>query len=584
MCMIEILAVIGGLALFLYGIYVIGEGLAKFSGGKWNHVLETLTAGKLGAVLFGAVIAAVTQSSQATAAMVVGFVHSGIIKLTQAIGVIMGVHVGATAASWIYGLSGTGWSFSSFFFPAAAVVGILLLLFSGKDRQKDLGTVFMGFSLLMFGMRTMSHGVTSLAALPEFDSVLLLLTNPVSGIAAGLLLTVVLQSSSASAGILQALSVTGAIRYSMAVPVIIGQNAGICITAILASVGTGKDARRAALVHLYFTLLSAVLFTAGFYGLHKFAGLFFLQSAISPLGIALVHTLYNLCAVVILLPFSSWLEKLACLTVKDKEKAQEKESKEEKEAVRILDSRFLNTPGFALEQCKTAAIEMAGFVKESLLLAMDLMEDYHEEKAQRVIWLEETADRYEDKIGNYLVKLTGKHLSGQNGREWSVLLHGITDLERISDHARNLAETAAEIQEKKVNFSGAALEELTVLTNAIRDMMNSSFLMFQEEDIGIAGIVKPMREVIGDLYTEIRKNHVKRLQKGKCTMEQGFIFSDILTDYVRIADHCAKIALCLLQSGKESFILHGGQDAAEDSRGEEYKEEVKRLGKHYKIP
>lgn len=590
MTIFNILTIIGGLAFFLYGMNVMGEGLSKITGGRLENTLEKLTSGKLKAVLFGAVIAAVMQSSQTTAAIVVGFVNSGLMRLSQAVGIIMGANAGATVTSWFLSLSGiegngffAGLLKPAFFFPVAAVAGIILRMSAKRDKHKNVGTVAIGFAILMYGMETISGVVKPLADMPEFENILLMFSHPVLGMLTGLVFTVILQSSSASVGILQALSLTGAVRYSVAVPVIIGQNAGACVTAVLASVGTGKDARRAALVHFYFNLISAIISMTGFYGVNVFARFIFMESAVSALGIAVIHTLYNIFAIILMLPFSARLEQLACYTIKDAGGERDAEQEiGEKEAIRILDPRFLSTPGFALEQCKTAALNMVDYVRESLLLAMELLVKFDWKKALKVARLEETADSYEDKLGSYLVRLNGKHLSGRDGRELSILLHCIADFERISDHARNIMKAAAEMQEKNVRFSKSASEELEVITNAVRDMANTSFLVFQEEDIALAGMAERMKEVIGGLYTDIRKNHVKRLQKGRCTIERGFLFSDILTDYTRIADHCANIALCFLQIQEGSLDIHGYHETERDE--DEYKKEVKRLKKHYRLP
>ncbi len=587
MSIFSILTMVGGLALFLYGMDVMGGGLAKLSGGKLEMILEKLTSSKIKAVLLGAGVTAVIQSSSATTVMVVGFVNSGIMKLSQAVGVIMGANVGTTVTSWLLSLSGIeGDNFfikllkPSSFSPVLAVIGVVLLMAAKKDKQKDLGTILIGFAVLMFGMETMSGAVKPLADVPEFTNILLMFSNPVLGMLAGTVLTAVIQSSSASVGILQALCATGAVGYSTALPIIMGQNIGTCVTAILSSIGANKNARRAALVHLYFNLISTVVFLVGFYGINYFVKFAFMNLTANAFGIAVIHTLFNVFAVVLLLPFSSQMEKLARITIKDT--AEDAET-DDKIAISILDVRFLNTPGFALEQCKTATIDMATYVKEALFLSLELQDSYDKKKAQKVAKLEEIADHYEDELGTYLVKLSSKHLSGKDSQTLSVLLHCIGDFERISDHARNIMEAAQEMHDKEVHFSKWAVEELEVFSNIIKDIINTTFLAFQEEDLRLAGMVEPMEEVADYLNAEIKKNHIKRLRKGKCTIELGFILSDITTNYERISDHCSNIALSLLQLKEDSFDTHEYQDTIRSKDNIEFKKEVERLKKHYKL-
>ncbi len=588
MSIFSILTMVGGLALFLYGMDVMGGGLAKLSGGKLEMILEKLTSSKIKAVLLGAGVTAVIQSSSATTVMVVGFVNSGIMKLSQAVGVIMGANVGTTVTSWLLSLSGIqGDNFfikllkPSSFSPVLAVIGVALLMFSKRDKQKDVGTILIGFAVLMFGMETMSGAVKPLANVPEFTNILLMFSNPVLGMLAGLILTAIIQSSSASVGILQALCATGAVGYSTALPIIMGQNIGTCVTALLSSIGANKNARRAALVHLYFNLISTVVFMFGFYAINYFVKFAFMDATANAFGIAVIHTLFNVFAVIILLPFSAQLERLARFSIKDT--AEDEEANSDKIAISVLDVRFLNTPSYALEQCKTATIDMANYVKESLFLAMELFDGYDKKKAQRVAQLEDIADHYEDELGTYMVKLSSKHLSGKDSQTLSVLLHCIGDFERISDHARNIMEATKEMDEKEVHFSKWAAEELGVFANVIRDAVNTTFLAFQEEDLRLAGMVEPMEEVVDYLNVEIKKNHIKRLRKGKCTIELGFILSDITTNYERISDHCSNIALSLLQLKEDSFDTHEYQDLIRSKDNEEFKMEVERLKKHYKL-
>lgn len=591
MNLFSILTMVGGLALFLYGMEVMGGGLSKASGGRLEHILEKLTSNKLKAVLLGAGVTAVIQSSSATTVMVVGFVNSGIMKLSQAIGIIMGANIGTTVTSWILSLSGIESSNffvqlvkPSSFSPVLAVIGVALLMFAKKDRQKDVGTILVGFAILMFGMDTMSNAVKPLAEVPEFTRLFTIFSNPILGLIAGALLTAVIQSSSASVGILQALCATGSISFASAVPIILGQNIGTCVTALLSGIGASKNARRAALVHLYFNIIGTVTFMVLFYLVNALIHFSFMGEAANAAGIAIVHTTFNVFATGLLLPFSSMLEKLAYLTIKETPEDGEMKKLTGKEEIQLLDPRFLNTPSFALEQCKTAAVDMINYSKEALFTAMDLLDKYDKKNAERVAFLENTVDHYEDELGTYLVRLSSKHLSERDSQELSVLLHCIGDFERISDHALNIMQASREMHDKELEFSKKALEELKVFTSAIKDIVNASTLVFQEEDLQLARMVEPLEEVVDYLSVETKNRHVKRLRKGKCTIELGFILSDITNNYERVADHCSNIALCLLQLRQNNFETHEMQDAMTSKDNPEFAQEVKRLKEHYRLP
>ncbi|MGN0364472.1 MAG: Na/Pi cotransporter family protein [Suilimivivens sp.] len=586
----SILTMIGGLALFLYGMEVLGDGLKKASGGKLEIILEKLTSNKLMAVLLGAGVTAVIQSSSATTVMVVGFVNSGIMKLSQAVGVILGANVGTTITAWF--LSLTGVEGSSFFLqllkptsfsPILAIVGVILLMSGKKERHKDAATIMIGFAVLMFGMDTMSGAVKPLADIPEFTHILLMFSNPILGMLVGLVLTAIIQSSSASIGILQALCISGAVSYSTAIPIIMGQNVGTCVTALISSTGASKNAKRAALVHLYYNIIKTVAFMAIFYAINAVVHFTFMEQAASALGVAVIHTAFNVAAVVLIFPISGVLEKLAYLTIPESAEENEPSSPAKKE-IQILDSRFLDTPRFALEQCRNAAIDMANFARDGLFLSMQLVDKFDAKSADRVIELEELVDHYEDELGSYLVKLSSKHLTEKDSQELSVLLHCIGDFERISDHAINIMESAREMNDKELSFSKKAQEELSIFTSAIKDILNTSILVFQEEDLKLAGMVEPMEEVVDYLNSEIKKRHIKRLRKGKCTIEMGFILSDITTNYERVSDHCSNIALCLLQLNEENFETHEYQDNLTSKDNMLFMAEVKRLREHYQLP
>ncbi|MBQ8596853.1 MAG: Na/Pi cotransporter family protein [Lachnospiraceae bacterium] len=586
----SVLTMIGGLALFLYGMEMLGDGLKKASGGKLEMILEKLTSNKLMAVLLGAGVTAIIQSSSATTVMVVGFVNSGIMKLSRAVGVILGANVGTTITAWILSLAeiqGTTLFFKflkpTSFSPILAIIGVFILMVSKKEKKRSIATIMVGFAILMFGMDTMSTAVEPLADMPEFANILLMFSNPILGMLVGLILTAIIQSSSASIGILQALCVTGAVSFSSAIPIIMGQNVGTCVTALISCAGASRNAKRSALVHLYYNIIITVSFMIIFYTLEGIFSFAFMDKAASAVSIAIIHTAFNVVAVIVMFPFTKVLEKLVYLTlpVLPSEEAADEIVKSE---IQILDARFLDTPGFALEQCKNATLDMAGYARESLFMAMELLDKYDEAKAAEVANLESLVDHYEDELGAYLVKLSSKHLTQKDSQELSVLLHCIGDFERISDHALNIMESAKEMYEKELAFSKKAQEELAIFTGAVKDIINTSILTFQEEDLKLAAMVEPMEEVIDSLNVEVKKRHIKRLRKGKCTIEMGFVLSDITTNYERISDHCSNIALCLLQLNEESFGTHGIEENMTSQDNTAFMAEVKRLREHYQLP
>ena len=586
----DFLTMVGALALFMYGMRVLGDGLKKASGGKMEHILEKLTSNKLMAVLLGAGVTAVIQSSSATTVMVVGFVNSGIMKLAQATGVILGANVGTTVTAWILSLTEVdGTSFllrflkPTSFSPILAIVGVILISTGKKNRQKDIGTIMVGFAVLMTGMNTMSSAVTPLASEPGFIRFLLAFSNPVLGMLVGIALTAFIQSSSASIGILQALSVTGAVSYSTAIPIILGANVGSCATALISSVGAGRNGRRAALIHLYFNIIKTVTFMVVFYAVDAVMEFAFMGRPASALGIAVIHTTFNVASVVLIFPFSSVLEKLVTFTIpisEEEEKARECDKKE----IQLLDARFLSTPSFALEVCKNVAAEMVDISREALFLAIQMLDKYDEDSANKVIELENVVDHYDDEIGSYLVKLSSRHLTERDSQQLSVLLHSIGDFERISDHAINIMESAKEMNEKQLSFSRKAQEELSIYTGAIRDIVNTAVKVFREEDLKLAEMIEPMEEVIDFLSIEVKKRHMKRLRKGKCTIEMGFVLSDITTNYERVSDHCSNIALSLLQMNEENFETHEYQENIVGRNGSVFAAEVKQLKERYQLP
>lgn len=582
-----LLTMVGGLALFLYGMEVLGDGLKKASGGKLEIILEKLTSNKLLAVLLGAGVTAIIQSSSATTVMVVGFVSSGIMSLSRAVGVILGANVGTTITAWILSLaemSGTGFIFEllkpTSFSPIFAIVGVSILMMSNNEKRKNAATIMIGFAVLMFGMDVMSGAVKPLADVPEFRSLLLKFSNPFLGMLVGLIFTAVIQSSSASIGVLQALCMSGAVSYATAIPIIMGQNIGTCVTALISSAASSKNAKRTALVHLYYNFMKVAFFMIPFYVLNSFMDFAFMESSASALGVAVIHTAFNVLMLIIIFPFTQVLEKLVYFTIPLTEEEQEKDARK----VQILDPIFLDRPALALEMCKNAAIEMAKYAKEGMLLAMELIGNYDEKKAQKVKELEDMVDHYEDELGSYLVKINGHHMSPKDSQEVSILLHCIGDFERISDHSVNIMASAREMYEKKAEFSNKAQEELAIFTKAVTDILDAAMKVFCEEDLQLAKKVEPMEENIDYLSEEMKKRHIKRLRKGKCTIEMGFVLSDITTNYERVSDHCSNIAICLLQLNEEGFDTHEYQDVISSKDNKAYVEEVKRLREYYKLP
>lgn len=586
----SVLTLVGGLALFLYGMNVMGEGLSKISGGRLEQILEKLTNNPIKAVLVGAGVTAVIQSSSATTVMVVGFVNSGIMKLTQTVGIIMGANVGTTITSWL--LSLTGIESSNFFIrllkpssfsPVLAVIGVFFLMFSKKDKLKDIGMIMVGFAVLMTGMDTMSGAVKPLADVPEFTNILTMFSNPILGMLAGLVLTAVIQSSSASVGILQALCATGTVGYATAIPIIMGQNIGTCVTAMLSSVGANKNAKRAALVHLYFNIIGTVLFMVVFYALHYFIRFAFMDISANAAGIAVVHSVFNVLATVALMPFSKLLVKLAYLTLPEEKEESLGLTAEEKE-LNTLDVRFLEKPGFAIAQSKRVAVTMARLAQRSIHTAIDLLHNYDEAGAQKVVALEGEVDRFEDELGSYLVKLSSRHLSEKESHTLSVLLHSIGDFERISDHALNIKEAADEMHDKKLQFSDKATEEVDVFSGAVKDILELSIQVFESDNLTMAELVEPLEEVIDQINIEVKRRHVKRLRKGKCTIELGFVLSDITTNFERVADHCSNIAVSLLQVSDDNFEAHEYLDALKTKENIDFQGKVMAYQEKYRLP
>lgn len=556
-----LLTMLGGLALFLYGMNVMGDGLTSLSGGKLETILEKLTSRKWKAVLLGAMVTAVIQSSSATTVMVVGFVNSGIMQLSQAVGIIMGANVGTTITSWLLSLAGiSGTSFiirilkPSSFSPILALLGIILFMTAKNDsKKKNIANILIGFAILMFGMETMSGAVKPLADNERFCNTLTMFSNPVLGMIAGALLTAVIQSSSASVGILQALCLSGAVTYGTAIPIIMGQNIGTCVTALISSIGANKNARRASMIHLYFNLLGTIIFMAVFYSVNSFVSFDFLEASIGAMGVAVIHSIFNVGCAIFMYPLSGTLVKLAEISVKDVEIKKQNNLPMEFTA---LDERFLNQPAFACSLSKDAAKAICYTTKECIHCALELIDNYDEKKAVNVKNMEASIDTYEDILGSYLVKLSSKKLSDEDSRTLSVILHCISDMERISDHAANICESLEEMIASNQEFSNKAKKELLVLVKGVYDIVELAADSFINDDIDGAKRVEPLEEVIDGLNVKLRQRHIDRLRAGKCTIELGIALEDIITNLERVSDHCSNIAVCMIQVCSGNFDTH----------------------------
>lgn len=576
----KLFSLFGGLAMFLYGMNVMGEGLEKLGGGRFEKILEKLTSNPIKGVVLGAAVTAVIQSSSATTVMVVGFVNSGIMKLSQAIGIIMGANIGTTITSWILSLSGIeGDSFwiqlckPANFTPVLALIGIILTMAAKSDKKQNIGTIFIGFAVLMFGMETMSSAVAPLKDVPQFTNILTLFQNPVLGVLAGAVLTAVIQSSSASVGILQALSATGQITFGAAIPIIMGQNIGTCVTALISCIGAGKNAKRAAMVHLYFNIIGTVLFLVIFYTADAFIHFQFTDGPVNPFRIAVVHTIFNIAATAVLLPFNKLLEKLARMTIKEGTDSS---------GFAILDERFLQTPSFAVEQCMTLATNMAYIAKDCFTLVQECVAKYSEKNGKQIIENENMADDYEDALGTYLIKLSAQKLIAADARKASILLHAISDFEKITDYTADLVFTAREKHDKEVHFSEKTRQEITIMVNAVGEIIDLTISAFSGNDITLANKVEPLEDVIDILRNDLKTRHIKRMQEGRCSVTQGFIFTDYITALEKISDHCANVAAAIIELNNENYDVHNVMSHRRNDEG--YKALREYYIKKYALP
>ena len=585
MTVFNVFSLLGGLALFLFGMDIMGKALEKQAGGQLQKILSKLTDNPLKGFFLGLCVTAVIQSSSATTVMVVGFVNSGIMELHQAIGVIMGSNVGTTVTSWILSLSGLqGDSVlikmlkPTSFSPLLAFIGILLYMCK-SEKKKGIGTILIGFAVLMTGMTTMSNAVLPLQGEAWFTSLFTRFSNPILGVLVGALVTGIIQSSSASVGILQALSATGVITYGSAIPIIMGQNIGTCVTALISSVGANKNARRAAMVHLYFNIIGVTLFLAVFYGANLLLDFAFVTETVTAWGIAVVHSIFNLTATAVLLPFANGLEKLAILTIPDDA---------EKESFALLDERLLNTPAVAVERARAATADMAELARVGVVQAMSLTHKWDDSLAQKVREEEEKVDKYEDALGTYLVKLSSREMSHADSQSVNTLLHTISDFERISDHSVNVLSSAEEIHAKSIAFSKDAQEELQVLEGAVQDVLSRTTDAFRKGDLHMAGKVEPLETVVDELVRAIKARHVARLQTGSCSIEYGFVLEDLLTNYERVCDHCSNVAVAQIEVAQDSFDTHAYLNdlryGNETKESEQFQRRLDRYRERYLFP
>ena len=580
-----ILTLIGGLALFLYGMDVMGAGLEKVSGGKLERILEKLTSNPLKGVLLGAGVTAVIQSSSATTVMVVGFVNSGIMKLSQAIGIIMGANIGTTVTSWLLSLtgidSGNVWINllkPSSFTPVLAMIGIVLMMTGKKSKKADVGEILLGFAVLMTGMESMSGAVKPLADVPEFTNILTMFHNPILGILVGALLTAVIQSSSASVGILQALSVTGILTFASAFPIVLGIGVGAACPVLISAIGANKNGKRTALVYLINDLFGLILWSVIFYTVNAFVHFTFMDMTMTPVAIALLNTVFRLATVIVLFPFIPKIEKLVCWLVKDN-----KEDLEDEADFDLLEERLLNYPALAIAQCHRVMNGMSKKLRKNVNRAMNLLNDYQQDKYDKVQRKEDLIDKYESRLGEYLIQLTKREMNSAQTRQTSLYLHTINDFERIGDHASYIAHMSSEMHDNHTNFSQEAWDELNVVMEAVREDINITCNAFMKDDKEMAQRVAPLGAVITGLCDVLKMRHAERLSQGKCGLEEGTVFSDILNSFCRIATHCASAMVALMKSGETGSDLHIHDSKIYPTNSVEYYQYFKEYGQKYDI-
>lgn len=575
----------GGLAFFLYGMSMLSSGLEKMAGGKLESLLKKMTSNPFKGLLLGMGITIAIQSSSAMTVMLVGLVNSGIMQLGQTISVIMGSNIGTTLTAWILSLSGLE-SENIFiqmlkpeaFSPILALIGILMIMISKSNKKKSIGTILIGFSILMYGMELMKNSVAPLADMPEFESILTAFSNPILGVIVGAVFTGVIQSSAASVGVLQALSLTGQMTFSMAIPIIMGQNIGTCVTALLSSIGVNRNARRVSVVHISFNLIGTAVFLTLYCLLDSLIGFGFSEMQITPFYIAVVHSIFNIATVLLLMPFTKQLEKLAYWVIKDSSGGTE-----EDEVYSFVDERLLSTPSVAISECNSKSKKMAKIARNMIFDSIALVGNYDEGKAQAILEKEDLLDLYEDKLGTCLVKLSNREISDVDSQSVSRQLHTIGDFERIGDHAVNIIDVAKEMNEKKLRFSEQAREELEVLIKALTEILETTTKAYVENNLKLAKQVEPLEEVIDNLIIEIKSKHIKRLKAGDCTIELGFILSDLLTNCERVSDHCSNIAVTLIETDQYTFDAHEYLNVVKRAGNQEFESEYEMYKEKYHI-
>ena len=570
-----ILGLAMGLVLFLYGMDLMGDSLKKLAGGKLESILARLSSNKFKGLLLGFGVTAIIQSSSATTVMLVGFVNSGIMKFGQTISIILGANIGTTVTAWLLSTSAIGDTAAailqlfkpSTFTPILAVVGVIYTMFAKSDKKKNVGAILLGFAILMFGMDTMSDAVSSLRENQAFIDILTMFSNPILGIIVGTIFTAIIQSSSASIGILQALSLTGVLSFSASLPLLLGMNIGTTITPIISSATGNTESKRVAFTCLYIKMIGVAVVTGAFYILHGIFNFSFMAEDVlaNPLNIAVAHTTFNIISTVILIPFDKLIAQLAVVTIKGKK------DEKENEVFDVLDERFLSMPSFAVEKCRELVCDMAVIASESFNMATDLFDNYTDEGFAKIAQLEGTVDKYEDKTSTYLVKIAAANMSAKDSKVVTELLHCVGDIERISDHALNIAEVAKEMHDKELEFSESALKDLHVITQAVHDVLDLAVNALIKDDLKLAQMVEPLEQVVDRLKRKIKAGHITRLRQGDCTMELGFILSDLLTNYERVADHCSNIAVCFIEISHDSFETHEYLHQVKDGQESEFK-------------
>lgn len=575
----------GGLAFFLYGMTMLSNGLEKMAGGKLESLLKKTTSNPFKGLLLGMTITIAIQSSSAVTVMLVGLVNSGIMQLGQTICVIMGSNIGTTLTAWILSLSGIEsnniWikmlkpeSFS----PLLALIGIIFIMAAKSDKKKSIGTILVGFAILMYGMELMKDSVAPLADMPEFQSVLTMFNNPIIGVLVGAVFTGVIQSSAASVGVLQALSLNGGITFAMAIPIIMGQNIGTCVTALLSSIGVNRNARRVSVIHISFNLIGTIVFLAVYCALDATIGFAFSDMDINPFYIAIVHSIFNVATVILLMPFSKQLEKLAYVVIKDNSKGTA-----EDEVYSFVDERLLSTPSVAINECNSKSKKMVRLARDTILASIELVKNYNEKESAKVLENEDLIDLYEDKLGSFLVKLSSKALSDVDSQSVSRQLHTIGDFERIGDHAVNILGVAKEMNEKKLQFSDKAKKEVDVLFGALTEILEKTTEAYVKNDVKLAKQVEPLEEVIDNLIIDIKSKHIKRLKAGECSIELGFILSDLLNNCERASDHCSNIAITMIETSQHALDAHEYLNVVKRAGNKEFESEYEMYKSKYAL-